>query len=136
MKLTKTQKRVAWIGGLGLAGLGLAFALEKTAKAATSSGAPVPTPAPTQSGPTVTLISQLSATGPNGCTWRTPASAPNDVYQLAGSISNNRGPIPWQEGMSYGPLTMSDGNTWRLNMATGITNPQKPIHDVQAQVCS
>jgi hypothetical protein len=156
-RLTPGQKRAAWIGGLALAGVGVALVLEKQAKAATSSGAnpgTIPGPGPngdlgggtgnvptngTGSGtttPTVTPISSNPATGPNGCTWRTPTSAPNDVYTLAGNISNGTGPIAWQEGMSYGPLTMSDGNAWRLNMATGITSTTAPVHDVQAQVCT
>ena len=158
--LTPIQRRFAWIGGLALAAGGLVLALAKSAQAQTSSssgsgststpgsaggsagdtsGSASSTPGSaggtTTVQPTVTPIASLPATGPNGCTWSTPATAPNDVYALAGSIANNGTPIPWQEGMSYGPVQMSDGNYWRFNMATGITNPAAPIHDILAQVC-
>jgi len=136
MRWTAAQKRTAWIGGLALAAGGVALALAKTAQAAqTSSGGGGSPSSPGTVSPGLTPIAQLPTTGPNGCTWSTPATAPTDVYTYAGNLSNGQGPVAWTEGMSYGPVQMSDGNYWRFNMATGITNPQAPIHDVLAQVC-
>lgn len=123
--VSDAQRRAYWIGGLGVTavGIGLLF-WAKEAKAASSSGASTGS---TSSNP---------STGANNCTWSTPATAPNDVYALAGQISNGTGPVQWAEGQTYGPVTMSDGNPWRFVMGTGLTSTTAPVHDVLAQVCT
>jgi len=106
--------RALVVGGVAAAGaavVGGAYYLTKKAQAQPS--AP-PSPAPT----------------PAGCNW-TPTTANAAANAIAVNISYHNQPIAWQDGATYGPVTIA-GQQYQFVM--GSSDGQ--TRDVEVQVCS